>query len=293
MHPACTPSLCVIQAALHTEYAAVLEQRTSDPTPPAAAAPSAAPAASTTAASPAAAAVSAASPAAAPRVQLTNDHATAHSSGQEGSSAVGVCRPPRSTRANAPAQAGVRAAAIERWRSTSAAAAVPPCAPPAPQWRVGERVFARYGARLHGLARTKWFAGCIVVAHEDGTCDVAYDDGDFEARTSCYSLLTRHYVLLTTYYLRLATNYLLLTAYYFLLYSIIPTAHCLIHRGARTYCVHQDRPRGAGSCLGNRSCLPAYATRRQRGALRSPRRYYRRHYHHSGRTVQDTAGAAG
>ena len=212
MHPACTPSLCVIQAALHTEYAAVLEQRTSDPTPPAATAPSAAPAASTTAASPAAAAVSAASPAAAPRVQLTNDHATAHSSGQEGSSAVGVCRPPRSTRANAPAQAGVRAAAIERWRSTPAAAAVPPCAAPAPQWRVGERVFARYGARLHGLARTKWFAGCIVVAHEDGTCDVAYDDGDFEARTSCYSLLTRHYVLLTTYYLRRATNYLLLTA---------------------------------------------------------------------------------
>ena len=26
-----------------------------------------------------------------------------------------------------------------------------------------------------------WFAGAIVVAHEDGACDVAYDDGDFEA----------------------------------------------------------------------------------------------------------------
>ena len=118
--------------------------------------------------------------------------------------------------------------------------------------------------------------------------------------TSRRALVATRYLLLgTTYYLLLTTYDVLLTTYClllstcFLLYSILLTAHYLLRRGARTYCVHQGRPRGAGSCLGDRSCLPAYATRRQRGALRSPRRCYRRHYHHSGRTVQDTAGAAG
>ena len=49
-------------------------------------------------------------------------------------------------------------------------------------WRVGERVLARYGTRLYALARTKWFQGTISATHDDGTCDVAFDDGDFEAQ---------------------------------------------------------------------------------------------------------------
>jgi len=50
------------------------------------------------------------------------------------------------------------------------------------QWRVGDRCRARYGARLHGPACTMWFTGVISAAHDDGACDVAFDDGDFEAR---------------------------------------------------------------------------------------------------------------
>ena len=41
---------------------------------------------------------------------------------------------------------------------------------------------ARYGARLHGPAGTKWFPGTISATHDDGACDVAYDDGDFETQ---------------------------------------------------------------------------------------------------------------
>ena len=43
-------------------------------------------------------------------------------------------------------------------------------------------VRARYGARLHGPAGTKWFPGTISATHDDGACDVAYDDGDFETQ---------------------------------------------------------------------------------------------------------------
>ena len=50
------------------------------------------------------------------------------------------------------------------------------------QWRVGDRCRARYGTRLHGLACTKWFPGAISAAHDDGECDVNFDDGDFEAK---------------------------------------------------------------------------------------------------------------
>ena len=55
-------------------------------------------------------------------------------------------------------------------------------APPPTQWYVGDRVHARYDARLHGAARTKWFPGTIHAARDDDEYDVAYDDGDFEAR---------------------------------------------------------------------------------------------------------------
>ena len=58
-----------------------------------------------------------------------------------------------------------------------------PRLPAARQWRAGERVLARYGARQHGLARTTWFAGEVRATHDnDGSCDIAFDDGDFEAR---------------------------------------------------------------------------------------------------------------
>ena len=50
------------------------------------------------------------------------------------------------------------------------------------KWEVGDRVRARYGARLHGPAGTKWFPGTISATHDDGACDVAYDDGDFETQ---------------------------------------------------------------------------------------------------------------
>jgi hypothetical protein len=56
------------------------------------------------------------------------------------------------------------------------------------QWRVGDRCRARYGARLHGPACTKWFPGAISAAHDDGACDVSFDDGDFEAQVPAASI---------------------------------------------------------------------------------------------------------
>ena len=50
------------------------------------------------------------------------------------------------------------------------------------KWRIGDRVRARFGAQLHGSACTKWFPGTISATHNNGACDVAYDDGDFEAQ---------------------------------------------------------------------------------------------------------------
>ena len=49
-------------------------------------------------------------------------------------------------------------------------------------WRVGDRVRGHFEAQFHGPARCKWYLGTVRVAHEDGTCDIDYDDGDFEAR---------------------------------------------------------------------------------------------------------------
>ena len=75
------------------------------------------------------------------------------------------------------------AAAALRLRSQSSRNEAPgQQASPVRLWRVGDRVLARYGTRLYALARTKWFKGAISKTRDDGACDVAFDDGDFEAR---------------------------------------------------------------------------------------------------------------
>jgi len=52
------------------------------------------------------------------------------------------------------------------------------------QMQVGDKVRARYRAMQHGAARTSWYPGTVAEVHEDGLCDIAYDDGDFEKRVS-------------------------------------------------------------------------------------------------------------
>ena len=46
---------------------------------------------------------------------------------------------------------------------------------------LGERVRARYRATTLGPGVTRWYAGHVAAVHADGTVDVRYDDGDFEA----------------------------------------------------------------------------------------------------------------
>ena len=58
--------------------------------------------------------------------------------------------------------------------AVSEPAAVPP-------FRVGDEVEARWNYQQGGLT---WYLGRIAVVHRDGSCDVTYDDGDFEARVA-------------------------------------------------------------------------------------------------------------
>jgi len=44
----------------------------------------------------------------------------------------------------------------------------------------GTRVKARFLATTLGTQMTKWYSGAVVGVHADGTCDVAYEDGDTE-----------------------------------------------------------------------------------------------------------------
>ena len=57
-----------------------------------------------------------------------------------------------------------------------------PPRPTLPDWKpaAGARCRARYQASRLGTAGTRWYDGCIVVAHTNGSCDVLYDDGDTE-----------------------------------------------------------------------------------------------------------------
>ena len=68
--------------------------------------------------------------------------------------------------------------------SQPAAPAAPALPLPAAEqlWRVGDRVQGHFEAQFHGPAKCKWYLGTVRVAHEDGTCDIDYDDGDFEER---------------------------------------------------------------------------------------------------------------
>ena len=46
--------------------------------------------------------------------------------------------------------------------------------------RVGIRVHARYLATKNGAAGSNWYSGSVVAMNADGSCDVAYDDGEME-----------------------------------------------------------------------------------------------------------------
>ena len=44
-----------------------------------------------------------------------------------------------------------------------------------------DAVKAKYKASVHGPACTMWYTGTVAEVHEDGTVDVRYEDGDYEA----------------------------------------------------------------------------------------------------------------
>ena len=46
---------------------------------------------------------------------------------------------------------------------------------------LGDAVKAKYKASVHGPACTMWYTGTVAEVHEDGTVDVRYEDGDYEA----------------------------------------------------------------------------------------------------------------
>ena len=78
-----------------------------------------------------------------------------------------------------------RPAAAPAAAATAAAAAAAPAAAAASMavaLAVGHRVEARYKAQSLGASRTQWYPGKVTQCHPDGTVDVQYDDGDFEAR---------------------------------------------------------------------------------------------------------------
>ena len=56
-----------------------------------------------------------------------------------------------------------------------------------PPFRVGDEVEARWNYREGGLT---WYLGRIAAVHRDGSCDVAYDDGDFEERVAPHLIRT-------------------------------------------------------------------------------------------------------
>ena len=106
--------------------------------------------------------------------------------------------PPRAARAAAAAPAAIAAkpAAAEegvprtRRAGDEGLVALPDPAPAQPrvaapvQRRVGDRVQARYQATALGPAKTSWFAGRVTACHADGSCDIAYEDGDSEKRVA-------------------------------------------------------------------------------------------------------------
>jgi len=51
--------------------------------------------------------------------------------------------------------------------------------PPCKRIQPGDRVQGKYQGQIGGL---NWFDGEVRAVHEDGTCDLHYDDGDFEER---------------------------------------------------------------------------------------------------------------
>ena len=53
--------------------------------------------------------------------------------------------------------------------------------PPSKKLNVGDRVQGKYQGLIGGR---NWFDGVVRAVHEDGTCDLHYDDGDFEERVA-------------------------------------------------------------------------------------------------------------
>ena len=51
--------------------------------------------------------------------------------------------------------------------------------PPSKKPMLGDRVRGKYQGQIGGR---NWFDGVVTAVHEDGTCNLHYDDGDFEER---------------------------------------------------------------------------------------------------------------
>ena len=68
--------------------------------------------------------------------------------------------------------------AVPSLREEDAVSEGPAAVPP---FRVGDEVEARWNYQEGGLT---WYLGRIAAVHRDGSCDVAYDDRDFEERVA-------------------------------------------------------------------------------------------------------------
>jgi hypothetical protein len=53
--------------------------------------------------------------------------------------------------------------------------------PPSKKPKLGDRVRGKYQGQIGGR---NWFDGVVTAVHEDGTCDLQYDDGDYEKRVA-------------------------------------------------------------------------------------------------------------
>jgi len=53
--------------------------------------------------------------------------------------------------------------------------------PPSKKPKLGDRVRGKYQGQIGGR---NWFDGVVTAVHEDGTCDLQYDDGDYEERVA-------------------------------------------------------------------------------------------------------------
>jgi nitroreductase len=53
--------------------------------------------------------------------------------------------------------------------------------PPSKRPKLGDRVRGKYQGQIGGR---NWFNGVVTTVHEDGTCDLHYDDGDHEERVA-------------------------------------------------------------------------------------------------------------